>query len=92
MCATKDPQLIQKALDFTRSDVMDQDVYYFYAYLAINTLARRIVFEDALKNWDAVSCQVAVHLQRLRLFLDREEIRAEFRSIATCLQGELQIL
>jgi hypothetical protein len=55
LCSSKDPKLIQRALDFTRTDVLDQDLYYFYANLSSNIDARHILFEDTLANWGAVS-------------------------------------
>lgn len=54
LCASKDPKIIQKTIDFTRSDVMDQDVFYFYSNLSANIDARRILYEDTLSNWDSV--------------------------------------
>lgn len=54
LCSTKDAKLIQRTLEFSRTDVMDQDVFYFYANLANNIDARRIVFEDTLTNWQSV--------------------------------------
>jgi len=66
LCSFKDPKLIQKTLDFTRSDVMDQDVYYFYANLSANINARRTLLDDSLANWQSIAKRYELNFVQLQ--------------------------
>lgn len=55
MCATLDPALLEETIKFITNKSRDQDIIYFFAYLAGNFKARRTLTKYVEDQYDVVS-------------------------------------
>ena len=60
MCSTLDPALLEETTNFITNKSRDQDIIYFFAYLASNFKARRTLTKYVETEYDVVSRPVLV--------------------------------